>query len=151
MLAILAIDGVMFPVWQRTVRFTVENRSTQRGTIGSRRVFHLDSGDRVMVDEIGVTHGGLTDRLGRHGTISANLSADIVDGRLELRSTGATIRFGRLRIPLGALSPRVTLVERTAGELQCVSLRLDAPVLGRIYEYEGSFAYTVEPGGEAVE
>lgn len=97
-----------------------------------------------MVDEVGITSGGLTDRLGRHGIVSSNLSIDIIEGRLELRSTGASLRVGFIRIPLRAISPRITLLERTAGDAQHVSLRLDAPILGRLYEYEGTFTYAIE-------
>jgi Domain of unknown function (DUF4166) len=146
-LAILALDGVMFPVWERSVTFSVENRPTAHGSIVARRTFHFELGDRVMIDEIGVTRNGLTDRLGRHGLVSARLAAAVVDGRLELHSTLATVRLGPIRLSLGPLSPRVTLVERTVGGLQHVSLRLDAPGLGRLYEYEGSFTYEIRPEG----
>lgn len=149
-LAILAMDGVLFPVWERSVRFTVENRATSHGTVMARRTFHLDSGDRVMFDEIGLTRHGLVDRLGRHGTVSARLDPSIVDGRLQLRSTSASLRFGAFRIPLGPLSPRVTLLEQTVGDLQRVSLTLDVALLGRIYEYQGSFTYAVEAEGETI-
>ncbi|WP_309618073.1 hypothetical protein [Salinibacterium sp.] len=44
----------------------------------------------------------------------------------------------------GEWSPRITLLERTAGDAQHVSLRLDAPILGRLYEYEGTFTYAIE-------
>lgn len=143
-LAVLALDGIMFPVWARSVGFTVENRPTAGGTVRARRTFHFAFRDRVMVDEIGITAGALTDRLGTHGIVSSTLSADVIDGRLELKSTSAMLRLGFIRVPLGVLSPRVTLFERTAGDLQHVSLRLDAPMLGRVYEYEGSFSYAIE-------
>ncbi|MBG6054206.1 hypothetical protein IWX81_000596 [Salinibacterium sp. CAN_S4] len=144
-LALLAMDGVMFPVWERSVVFSVENRSTEHGSIVARRTFHFDSGDRVMVDEIGVTRNGLVDRLGRLGVVTARLTAEVEDGRLELRSTLAALRLGPVRLSLGPLSPRVTLVERAMGGLQHVSLILDAPWLGRLYEYRGSFTYEIEP------
>lgn len=143
-LAILARDSVVFPVWQKNVPFTVENRSTPRGTIRARRSFHFASGERTMLDETGITRAGLTDRLGRRATVVAGLDATVVDGRLELRSTRATLRIAGARIPLGFLSPRLTLVESTVGEGQHVSLRLDAPIIGLIYEYAGSFTYAIE-------
>jgi len=48
-------------------------------------------------------------------------------------------------VPL-PLAPRVTLVERwdEASGRQHVALTLDAPLLGRVYEYEGRFDYAVE-------
>lgn len=143
-LAVLAVDGVVFPVWEHAVPFTVTNRPTTQGTVQARRVFQFESGDAVMTDEIGITAAGLTDRLGEHGLVSSTLAASVVNGRLVLRSTGVTLRLGSIRVPLGALSPRVTLVERTDGDHQHVSLRMSLPVIGTIYEYAGSFTYRVE-------
>ncbi len=143
-LSVLALDGIVFPVWEHAVPFTVTNRPTTQGTVQARRVFHFESGDAAMMDEIGITAAGLTDRLGEHGLVSSTLAPSVVSGRLVLRSTGVTLRLGSIRVPLGALSPRVTLVERTDGERQHVSLRLSFPLIGTIYEYAGSFSYRIE-------
>ena len=142
--ALLARDGVVFPVWEHAVPFTVTNRPGEGGTVRATRVFHFAGGDSTMTDEIGVTRAGLTDRLGRHGIVSARFDAEVVNGRLVLRSTGADLRLGVVRVPLGVLAPRVTLVERTDGNHQHVSLRLALPLVGTIYEYAGSFTYAVE-------
>lgn len=142
-LALLAWDDVIFPVWERDVPFTIVNRPTAHGTIRASRTFHLPSGDRTMVDEVGITNSGLIDRLGRSGTVETALIATVTDGALTLRSTSTILRFGPLRVPLGALSPRVILREESRGGAQSVSLRLEAPVIGRIYEYAGTFTYTV--------
>lgn len=142
--ALLALDGIVFPVWAHAVPFTVTNRSTARGTVQATRTFRLPGGDAVMTDEIGITSAGLTDRLGRHSLISSTFTVDVATGRLVLRSTGATLRLGPVRVPLGALSPRVTLVERTDGARQHVSLRMSLPYVGTLYEYSGSFTYRVE-------
>lgn len=143
-LALLEMDGVAFPLWARDVPFTVVNRPGATGTVRARRTFHLADGDRTMIDEIGITASGLVDRLGRRGTVATTLDARVVDGRLELRSTSVTIRLGRLRLPLGRLSPRVELIERHGRQRQQVSVVLHAPLLGRIYEYSGSFDYRIE-------
>ena len=143
-LAVLALDGIVFPVWEHAVPFTVTNRPTTQGTVQARRVFHFESGDATMTDEIGITAAGLTDRLGEHGLVSSTLEASVANGRLVLRSTGVTLRLGSIRVPLGVLSPRVTLVERTDGDRQHVSLRLSLPVVGTLYEYAGSFSYRIE-------
>ena len=143
-LALLARDGVVFPVWEHAVPFTVTNRPGRGGTVRATRVFHFAAGDSTMTDEIGVTRAGLTDRLGRHGLVSARFDAQVVNGRLVLRSTGADLRLGILRVPLGVLAPSVTLVERTDGNHQHVSLRMALPFVGTIYEYAGSFTYAVE-------
>jgi hypothetical protein len=97
-----------------------------------------------MLDETGITAAGLTDRLGAHRIVSVVLAPSVADGRLELRSTAAALRLGPLRVPLGALAPRVTLVERREGDVQHVSLALVAPIIGRLYEYSGRFSYRVE-------
>ncbi|CAN5338756.1 hypothetical protein BH10ACT7_BH10ACT7_01810 [soil metagenome] len=143
-LALLSVEGIVFPVWARHVPFTVINRPTLRGTVRAHRIFHFPDGDRTMIDEVGITESGLVDRLGRRGTLESALTATVVDGRLELRSTSVTIRAGRARIPLGPFSPRVKLVERNDGDRQHVSLVLDAPLIGRLYEYSGSFDYRIE-------
>lgn len=136
----LSLDAILVPAWATGVPFTIENRSTARGTVRAERRFELAGGTFVMVDEVGMTRLGLADRLGHRGLLLAHLAAEVVDGHLELTSTGTTL-FG---IPLGRLSPRLTLIERTAGARQHVSLTLDAPLIGRLYEYSGSFTYSVE-------
>ncbi len=143
-LAVLARDGIVFPVWEHAVPFTVTNRPTPRGTLRATRTFNLAAGEAVMSDEIGVTRAGLTDRLGRHGSVSATFDAEVVNGGLVLSSTSVSLRLGFVRLPLGALAPRVTLVERTERDHQHVSLRLHLPLIGTLYEYSGSFVYHVE-------
>lgn len=97
-----------------------------------------------MIDEVGIAASGLVDRLGMRGTVSSNLTAQVVNGHLELRSTAVMLRLGPVRLPLGVFSPRVRLTERSDGTRQHVSLTLDAPLFGRIYEYAGSFDYRLE-------
>jgi hypothetical protein len=143
-LQLLARDGVVFPVWEHSVPFRVTNRPTARGTVRATRVFQFAGGELTMTDEIGVTRSGLTDRLGRHGIVSAALDADVANGRLVLTSTGVQLRLGPVRVPLGPLAPRVSLVERTDSDRQHVSLRLSMPLIGTLYEYSGSFTYAVE-------
>jgi hypothetical protein len=165
-LAVFARDSVMFPVWERDVPFTVENRPAhvRRGRAGrearpavrAHRTFRFRSGSRTMVDAITAEPDGLVDHLGRDGRISARLRAQVdADGpdagALRLVSTRVTFRaLGRdLRLP-AALSPRVTLTERFDDEadLQRVSLVLAAPVLGTLYRYEGAFRYEIAPDTE---
>ncbi|WP_395819456.1 DUF4166 domain-containing protein [Curtobacterium flaccumfaciens] len=165
-LAWFARDSVMFPVWERDVPFTVENRPAhvRRGRAGrearpavrAHRTFRFRSGSRTMVDAITAEPDGLVDHLGRHGRISARLRAQVDGdgpdaGALRLVSTRVTFRaLGRdLRLP-AALSPRVTLTERFDDEAdqQRVSLVLTAPVLGTLYRYEGAFRYEIAPDTE---
>jgi hypothetical protein len=166
-LAVFARDSVMFPVWERDVPFTVENRPARvrrgsgpsleaRPAVRAHRTFHFRSGARTMVDAITAEPGGLVDHLGRRGRVSALLRTEVdADGpdagALRLVSTRVTFRaLGRdLRLP-AALSPRVTLTERFDDEadLQRVSLVLTAPVLGTLYRYEGAFRYEIAPDTE---
>ncbi|PZE32922.1 DUF4166 domain-containing protein [Curtobacterium sp. MCSS17_006] len=166
LLAWFARDSVMFPVWERDVPFTVENRPAhvRRGRAGrearvavrAHRTFRFRSGSRTMVDAITAEPDGLVDHLGRHGRISARLRAQVDGdgpdaGALRLVSTRVTFRaLGReVRLP-ALIAPRVTLTERFDDEadLQRVSLVLTAPVLGTLYRYEGAFRYEIAPDTE---
>ncbi|UWD79615.1 DUF4166 domain-containing protein [Curtobacterium flaccumfaciens] len=166
-LAWFARDAVMFPVWERDVPFTVENRPARvrrgsgtgleaRPAVRAHRTFRFRSGARTMVDAITAEPDGLVDHLGRRGRVSARLRAQVDDtgpdaGALRLVSTRVTFRaLGRdLRLP-AALSPRVTLTERFDDEadVQRVSLVLTAPVVGTLYRYEGAFRYEIAPDTE---
>jgi len=166
-LAWFARDAVMFPVWERDVPFTVENRPARvrrgpgtgleaRPAVRAHRTFRFRSGARTMVDAITAEPDGLVDHLGRRGRVSARLRAQVDDtgpdaGALRLVSTRVTFRaLGRdLRLP-AALSPCVTLTERFDDEadLQRVSLVLTAPVVGTLYRYEGAFRYEIAPDTE---
>ena len=86
-LAWFARDAVMFPVWERDVPFTVENRparvgrgqAVQEGRVAVRahRTFRFRSGTRTMVDAITAGPDGLVDHLGRRGRVSALLRAEV--------------------------------------------------------------------------
>ncbi|WP_144761648.1 DUF4166 domain-containing protein [Curtobacterium sp. 9128] len=105
-LAVFARDAVMFPVWERHVPFTVENRAAHvgRGTrrearvaVRALRTFHLRGGDRTMVDAITAEPAGLVDHLGRRGRVSARLRVEVdADGpdvgALRLVSTHVAFR-----------------------------------------------------------
>ncbi|QQD76520.1 DUF4166 domain-containing protein [Curtobacterium sp. YC1] len=164
LLALFARDAVMFPVWERQVPFTVENRAARvrrgpgtgreaRPAVRAHRTFHFRSGTRTMVDAITAGPDGLVDNLGRRGRVSALLRAEVDAtgpdaGALRLVSTRVTFRaLGRDRRLPAVVSPRVTLVERFDDEAdrQRVSLVLSAPVLGTLYRYEGAFRYEIVP------
>lgn len=167
LLAWFARDSVVFPVWERDVPFTVENRPARvrrgpgtgleaRPAVRAHRTFRFRSGSRTMVDAITAEPVGLVDHLGRHGRVSARLRAEVDAhgpdaGALRLVSTRVTFRaLGReVRLP-ARIAPRVTLKERFDDEadLQRVSLVLTAPVLGTLYRYEGAFRYEIAPDEE---
>jgi hypothetical protein len=140
-LAILGRAGILFPAWERDVPFTVANRS-RRGGVDAERTFFFATGARVMVDAIAMTPRGLVDRLGRRGWLQAGLVASVENTALVLRSD--RIRVLGMRVP-GLLAPRLVLTERfdDPSGSQRVSLVLEAPVIGRVYEYAGSFDYRI--------
>jgi hypothetical protein len=138
-LLLLQRRRILFPVWERDVPFTIENRA-EAGALRAVRTFHLRSGVRVMADLVAFD-GSLVDRLGDGGRLRARLVASVVEGELQLVSTST--HWGWIPLPF---APRVRLTERfddTAGR-QHVALRLESPVLGCVYEYSGYFDYRIE-------
>lgn len=139
-LGVLGRLGVLFPVWEHDVPFSVENRQ-DGDRLRARRTFHFQAGDRVMEDAIGVEGGALVDCLGRSGFLRAVFDAAPIDGALRLRSR----RVGWRSIPI-PFALTVTLTERYDERVgrQHVDLTMDSPVLGRLYEYSGFFDYVIE-------
>jgi hypothetical protein len=149
----LFVDSdVLFPVWERDVPFTVVNTpavETGHPAVAGERIFRLPGGDRVMRDLIAAAPDGLVDILGFRRRFRAAFAAEIVDGALRLAATRVSLRIGRrwARLP-SFLAPRVELVERfsDADDRQHVAVALSVPLLGRVYEYAGSFRYEVRAG-----
>ncbi|KQO99867.1 DUF4166 domain-containing protein [Leifsonia sp. Leaf264] len=148
-LALLGRSGVVFPVWERDVAFTVENRATATGAITARRTFELAECARTMVDRVAFTPIGIVDELGGGrlgGPVRAAFDVDVSDGALVLQSTRVGVRLAGLRIELPrCIAPSVRLVESfdDASERQRVAVTIDLPVIGRVYEYSGSFRYGI--------
>jgi hypothetical protein len=135
------------------VPFTVLNHSVVdfdgNPAVLAHRVFHFRFGDRRMEDAVTATRRGLVDHLGYGRRFVAKLELRVVQGRLELRSTGLAVRLGRLRVPIPRrFAPVVRLVERFDDETdrQHVALTVESPQFGKVYEYSGSFTYAVLPG-----
>ena len=157
-LALLSRTGVVFPVWQHDVPFTVVNRPAgdpSRQAVTGDRFFALRQGGRHMRDVISAdgsgpgSGSGLRDRLGAPPRLDTELAASVVEGTLRLRSTRVAFLVGGLRIPLpGRISPVVELTESFDDALgaQRVSLTVRAPLVGTIYQYAGSFRYEIRPG-----
>jgi Domain of unknown function (DUF4166) len=143
--------GVLFPVWERDVPFTVVNRPERSPSgqlaVAAERTFRLRNGDRVMTDRVATAERTLVDVLGRKRRFRARFQPNVCDAGLQLDSTDVEVRVGRhhLRMPR-AVAPSIRLTERAAaGEssarLQHIAITVDVPVLGRIYEYSGTFTY----------
>ncbi len=141
----LSLRGIAYPVWEHDVPFEVRNTPPERnpadGILNGVRIFRFAIGRRVMLDQIRATERGLVDRFAR-GALEVLLTADVVERHLELRSRGCVLRLGALRVPL-PFAPRVHLIESHDGIRQHVELTLDLPLIGRLYEYAGSFDYEV--------
>lgn len=175
-LAGFARAHVMFPVWERDVRFTVANRAVVAGdgspAVAAARSFELrgrgggagrggalgsgrDRGGRrmtLMVDEIGVSGGVLIDRLGDPVLAEALFLATVREGALRLRSTAVRLVIAGRRVPIPRIAaPVVVLTERWDDETECqnVSIVVALPVIGRIYQYNGRFRYGIEEGERA--
>lgn len=149
--AVFARSHVMFPVWEREVPFTVENRPVGgpdgSSAVAAARTFLLRSGNATMVDVIRVDGGAIVDRLGDPVRAEARFAATVRDGGLRLRSTVVwlVVRGRRVRIP-DPLAPVVALTEQwdDQHEQQRVSIVVRAPLIGRIYQYRGRFRYGIE-------
>ncbi|NEN06237.1 DUF4166 domain-containing protein [Diaminobutyricibacter tongyongensis] len=156
-LAVLRRAGVVFPVWQRDVPFTVVNRPAADGAgpaINADRFFALTGGGRHMRDRIAADGSGLHDRLGFPARLDTRLEASVVGGALRLRSTRVTFLAGALRLTFPRrLAPVVELTESFDDTLgaQRVTLTVRAPLLGTIYQYAGAFDYEIRPGEPAGE
>jgi hypothetical protein len=89
----------------------------------------------------------VVDEIGEPGLVAACFDLETRDGAMELTSRAVGFRLGRLRVRIPRLlSPVVRLTERfdDTDDRQQVSLTIDAPIIGRVYEYRGSFRYRIK-------
>jgi hypothetical protein len=90
--------------------------------------------------------GRVLDQIGEPVTLAVAFDVSVDGDALALRSTTVGVRLGRIRITVPEfLAPVVRLresAEKQAGR-QRVSLTVDLPILGRLYEYEGTFSYAI--------
>ncbi len=146
-LRMLERRGVVAACWEREVPFRVENRTIASRAIGERE-FRLSRGTWTMHDVVALTrHGRVVDELGEPGLIAASFDVDVHEGGLRLTSRAIGLRLGRVRLRIPALvRPTVRVWERFDDDIgrQRVSLTVDAPLIGRVYEYDGEFTYRIE-------
>ncbi|PRA79089.1 DUF4166 domain-containing protein [Microbacterium sp. MYb66] len=149
LLRILERRGVVAAGWERDVPFRVENRTIASRAIGER-TFRFSRGSWIMRDAVALTrHGRVVDELGEPGLLAACFDVDVRDGALRLTSRAVGVRLGRLRLRIPrVVAPVVRLTERfdDALDRQRVALTVDAPLLGRVYEYRGDFTYRIQHG-----
>lgn len=146
-LRMLQGSGAVLAGWHENVPFTILNR-TIAGRAVSVRTLHLPDGDWVMTDTVTArSGGGVVDLIGEPTTLAVAFDVAVHEHALTLRSRmmGVRLAGARARIPR-LLAPVVRLresAEKQAG-LQRVELTVDAPLIGRIYEYSGTFTFRVE-------
>jgi hypothetical protein len=147
LLRILERRGAVAAGWEHDVPLRVENRTIASRAIGER-TFQFARGSWVMHDAVALTRRGrVVDELGEPGVIAACFDVDVRDGALRLSSRAVGLRFGRVRVRTPRfIAPVVRLSERFDDTLdrQRVSLTVDAPLLGRVYEYRGDFIYRIQ-------
>lgn len=156
-LRVLQSRGVLHAGYARAARFRVINRTvaipgSDIGAAVARREVDLPGGTWVMVDSVVLARSNtglqptVVDRLGDPHTVSAQFKAEVHDGALSMTSVKAGIVVGRLRIRLPRwCAPVVNLTEAydPVSGLQRITLALNAPLIGRIYEYRGHFSYGI--------
>lgn len=139
--------GVAFAGWERDVPFRIENR-TVGGTAVAVRYFDLPGRTWVMPDTVALGENRiLRNEIGPHRTVVTTFDLDVQDGTVVLTIRRVGMRFGRLRIAAPRfLRPRIGLVERwdDGRQQHHVNMTIDAPLLGRVYEYTGYFDYVIE-------
>lgn len=139
--------GVAFAGWERDMPFRIENRTID-GTAVAVRHFDLPGRTWVMPDTVSLGRNRiLRNEIGPHRTVVTTFDIDVRDGAVVLTIRRVGMRFGRLRIAAPrVLRPRIGLVERWDEERERhhVNMTIDAPLLGRVYEYTGFFEYAIE-------
>jgi hypothetical protein len=139
--------GVAFAGWEHDLPFRIENR-TINGRAVAVRYFALPSRAWVMPDTVVLTADGiLRNEIGPQRTVVTTFDIGVHDGAVRLSIRRIGVRVGPIRIAAPRiLSPTITLVERWDEEREQhhVDMTIDAPLLGRVYEYRGFFDYRIE-------
>lgn len=139
--------GVAFAGRERDVPFRIENRTID-GRAEAVRHFELPGRTWVMPDTVALGADQiLRNEIGPHRTVVTTFDIDVRDQAVVLTIRRVGLRFGRLRLAAPRfLRPRIGLVERWDDERERhhVEMTIDAPLLGRVYEYIGYFEYAIE-------
>ena len=139
--------GLLVAGWYTDVPFRIENRTIAGRAIAVRTLM-LPGGEWIMRDAVALKpHGRLVDELGEPPLFAASFDVGTDGGALRLTSRAIGMRIGRLRPRVaGRLVPRIRLREGRDAESgrQRVELTIDAPLVGRLYEYTGTFTYRIE-------
>lgn len=154
LLAPLERRGALFAGRAHGVPFRVVNRSPHVRRGGAEpvvlatavRTVQLPGRSWSMVDSVAPLGAQVVDRIGDPWTIAARFDVDVEGGALALRSNAVWFITGRLRwrVPR-CMAPVVRLRESfdDARDTQAVELTVTAPLIGRVYEYQGHFRYGI--------
>lgn len=146
--------GVAFGGWATEVPFRIENR-TIAGRAISERTFVFPHRTWTMRDAMVVSsHGRIVDELGEPGLIRASFDLQVSDGALRMTSHTVGLRAGKIRFRIPRwCAPRIHLTEAwdPHAAQQRIALTVDVPVIGRVYEYSGTFTYRIEREGDGEE
>ncbi|RUR01715.1 DUF4166 domain-containing protein [Labedella endophytica] len=146
-LTVMAWRHVLFPELGHDVPFGVVNTPSTDGGLGAVRTFEFLRRTRIMEDAMVVQGDRLYDRLGKRGGLGVAIRLSVVSGALHMTSTALALHIGRVRIPLPPLATmhlREHIGEAETARQQ-VDVRIDAPILGEVFRYTGSFVYSVGP------
>lgn len=132
------------------VPFCIVNRSIalsdETVAATARRELELPGGTWTMSDTVLAVGARVVDHIGDPWSISASFDVTVAEGALLLRSRAIGIVWSRVRMRVPRfIAPVIRLREAYDPEqqLQRVELTVDAAVIGRIYEYRGSFTYEI--------
>ena len=145
LLRLLQRSAVVPAGFWHDVPFSVVNR-----TIGDRgvgvRTFHLPSGDFTMTDVVARSGAGTADAIGTPARVSARFDLEVRNEKLMMTSRRIGVRIGRLRLGTPSwFRARIRIAEYTEHDQHHMSFTLDLPLIGRVYEYRGSFrSYRIE-------
>lgn len=138
---------IAFSGWERDVPFRIENRTIQ-GRAVATRWFDLPRGSWVMPDWVELTRDGiLRNEVGRGLTAVTTFDISVDNGGVRLQTRRIGLRVGKIRVSAPRwLSPKISLTEGWDEALQRhrVAMTIDVPLIGRVYEYGGTFRYAIE-------
>ena len=147
LLALFATGAVIIPGMHLNVPFRIENR-TVGGRATAQRTLMLKDGTWAMRDSVSFAGPlSVVDALGVGPIVNVRFRVAVADGALELVSAGVRIQFGNMRLSVPSLlAPTIRLNERfdETANVQRVDLTVEAPIIGRVYGYRGSFTYRIE-------
>ncbi|MBM9463084.1 DUF4166 domain-containing protein [Aeromicrobium sp. YIM 150415] len=153
-LALGAGRHLLFPESGTEIPFTIENcgygDAFGREAVSFVRTFEVAPGLRRRFDAAMVLdpERGIVDFLGTHHHVAAALELEVRDGGLELSSTAQSIALGRWW-PLPAWATGHARVRESYDESSgqyVIAVRVDHPLCGPIFGYEGRFTAEFDTG-----